>query len=403
MQHELAEDSWGSGLRKNFGAVEVIGGKTVKKTVSFESGKIVIWTYKNGKPFHGSVKVINSEGDGGWKETHTDKPATFEKVPGTYKVIAEDSWGDPVVKLKFGTVEIKADHTLNKTCDFDSPPSQSAAPQASPNATASSGQETSQTASATLPQATAQNPQDIQAMAAQMQAAAEAKAKAAQTDAMTQMQAAVTAMQGNQSPQTQARQSQAGAKETHGSTSSGEISLPQVNDSQAGYSTRRPLPSEVGAQGTGNVGAPPSTADYSNVGAVDNGGGLTEADQDSEQGYNPYAGMSKSEMQAAFARDMGMQRPQGDDHGYNPRELKVGSPLTTRRHIETLNNRLDTCEEKARAIGQSDILNRVEIARGNLLYLKQRLKKRAPKDELQRLLDRCAQEVHAIRITMAQR
>ncbi|MBN2061715.1 MAG: VWA domain-containing protein [Deltaproteobacteria bacterium] len=261
-----------------------------------------------------------------------------------------------------------------------------------------------QTTREPMPQTAAQSPQDMQSMADQMESVAEAQAAAAQAAAMARIQEVMGVMQGNQlpqPPQTPEQQAEGSSKDTQGSTRSVDVVLPRVADSQAGYSRQRQLPPGEGAQHIDQVGAPPPNVDYSNVGAEDTGGGLTEADERPEQGHNPYEGMSKEEMQAAFARDMGMQGPQGDG-GCNPDEFNVGSPLTTRRHIDTLGYRLDSCEEKARTVERNDILNRIEAARGNLLYLGKRLKKRAPKDELQRLLDQCAQEVHAIQVSVSQ-
>ena len=115
-------------------------------------------------------------------------------MPGIYKVSAEDSWGDPVVKLKFGVVEIKAGQTLKKICDFDSPPPQKQAPsrpplnsnessaKPQPQAAGSSKQiaieSTSHAQEAESPTGVTINPRDIKAQAADAQAEAMEKIKA---------------------------------------------------------------------------------------------------------------------------------------------------------------------------------------------------------------------------------
>lgn len=401
----MVEDSWGAGTQKDLGVVEIVAGQAIEKKVSFDTGKLVVWTHRGGKPFHASVKVSTMDGKtmgGGWGTTYPDRPETYELEPGQYKVEAEDSWGDPVVKLKFGTVEIKAGQTLNKICDFDSPPSQSGstsvpAPGTSPTPSASApgtGQapvvdSPKQTARETVPQASA-NPQDMQAMAAQMQAQAQAQAAAAQADATAKMQAAMAGMKGTQLPQsppTPAQQAAASGQQARPSTATAGTSAP---------------PSGAGAKPTGQpVGGAGAVIGESHVGATaaQPDGGI--GDDRPEQGHNPYAGMTKQEMQTAFARDMSMQGPPGGGSAASG-QFRVGSPLDTRRHINTLGYRLDACDEKARAAGNHDALGRIETARGNLLYLDSQLKKRVPKEELQRLMDRCAQEVHAIQISLAQ-
>ena len=430
----MAEDSWGAGTQKDLGVVEIVAGQTIEKKVSFDTGKLVVWTYRGGKPFHASVIVKDKDGNtmgGGWGTTYEDRPETYVLEPGVYSLDAEDSWGDPVVKLKFGTVEIKAGETLNRICDFDSPPSQSAAPAAAAVAASAAGAASStsgtaasasgaaastsgaasaplgqpvsqpvgltaaspkQTARETVPQSdaesaatmsqmsTATNPQDMQAMADQMEAMGQAQAAQAQADAMARMQAAMAQMQNNQLPQT-----------------------PQTPAQQAAASGReaRPVASGVGAQPVGQVGAPDSPVDDSNVGARDTGGGLG-AEEASDGGHNPYAGMSNEEMQAAFARDMGTQGPQGVAHDKTDWQLGSTYVLQCKRYEDTLNSRLDGYTEQAKSMGRQDILQRIRTARANLETLGQQRKQRVPKDVLQQTLDRCVQEIHAINVTLAQ-
>jgi Ca-activated chloride channel family protein len=200
----IAEDSWGSNARKNGGTVTLAGGQVIEKKISIDTGKLTVWTHRGGKPFHASVIVKDMNGKtmgGGWGTTHEDRPATYTLMPGTYRVSAEDSWGDPVVKLKFGVVEIKAGQTLNKICDFDAPPPQDQArqaPQATPEtATVAAPKQTDRETTA-KDDPTAQNPEDMQAMAARIQAKARAQAAAAQAEAKAQMQKALIRMQAGQ-------------------------------------------------------------------------------------------------------------------------------------------------------------------------------------------------------------
>ena len=442
----MAEDSWGAGTRQELGTIEIVAGQTLEKKVSFDSGKLVVWTYRGGKPFHASVRVStmdNKTMGGGWGTTYPDRPETYELVPGRYNVEAEDSWGDPVVKLKFGTVEIKAGETLNRICDFDSPPSQSAAPAAAAVAASAAGAASStsgtaastsgaasaplgqpvsqppgltaaspkQTARETVPQAdsgaalqasTTTNPQDMQAMAAQMEAMGQAQAAQAQADAMAQMQAAMAQMQGNQlpqSPQTPAQQAAASGQQAR-PTTSGTTTTQTVRPTTSG-ATAPALPPGVGAQHTGTVGAPPSNVDYSNVGAREPEGGMGE-EAPSDDGHNPYAGMSKEEMQAAFANDMGMQGPQGVAYDKTDWQLGRTYVLQCKRYEDTLNNRLDSYTEQAQSMGRQDILERIKVARANLKTLGQQRKQRVSRDVLQQTLDRCVQEIHAINVTIAQ-
>lgn len=123
----IAEDSWGTGSRRDLGVVEIKAGQTIEKKAFFDTGKLIVWTHKDGNPYHASVKVTDAKGNtmgGGWGTTYPDRPETYVLEPGFYNVIAEDSWGEPVVELKFGVVEIKAGKTLKMICDFDSPPPQ---------------------------------------------------------------------------------------------------------------------------------------------------------------------------------------------------------------------------------------------------------------------------------------
>ena len=322
-------------------------------------------------------------------------------------------------------MEIKPGETLNRICDFDSPPAQDQAPPAptsaapaapaAPADTAGSPKQTvretvDQTTSAspkqtereTVPQAAAASgQQDLEAQAGQMEAQAQTIAAQAQADAMARMQAAMTQMQGNQLPQQQtpAQQAQASAqaaREESGGQYVGTVQPPKQ--------TVSPQTAGAGAHMDPNqVGARPSEVDYSNVGAVDTGGGLDGVDENPEQGHNPYEGMSEREMQAAFARDMSMQeRPDGV---YDKTDWQLGKayPLQCKRYEDTLNNRLNTYAEKARGMGRADVLERIKVARANLGTLAQQRKQRVPRDVLQQTLDHSVQEVHAIEATLGMR
>ncbi|BBD09170.1 VWA domain-containing protein [Desulfovibrio ferrophilus] len=388
---------------------------------------------ENGKAVTGYIRIVDIPTDSYADEADSRSSMRFFEVPpGRYKVDVECPNESRLRSLPFGigqgqenqvtvncrTKVIKT--TLPKPDDVISTPPQSnnsavqPPVQASQSATAAPPK---QTVRETKPpsQSTAlpptQSPQDMQAMADQMQALAQTQAAAAQADAMAQMQATMAQMQGNQLPQLpqtptqQAAASGADARLTDKDMNENpkDIALPQAADGPAGYSAQRPTAEDHGAQATGTVGAPPSHVDYSNVGAQDTGGGLSDQDEHPEQGHNPYAGMSKEEMQAAFARDMGMQGPQGTgNHNRDNWQLGKAYPLQCKRHENTLGNRLDTCTQQAQNQGRSDILGRIQTARTNLAALAKQREQRVPKDVLQQTLNRCVQEVHAIQISLAQ-
>ncbi len=135
-----------------------------------------------------------------------------------------------------------------------------------------------------------------------------------------------------------------------------------------------------GAQTPDQAGAPPSTVDYANVGAQD--------PEDLEEGGNPYAGLTDAQLQEQFERDQA--------------RFKVGNPLTTQRHISTLNNRLNGYHEVASSLNRNDILKKIDTAKENLGHLKKQLKARADNGVLQNLLDQSLQESNAIKISLAQ-
>ena len=110
----IAVDSWGSNISLDAGSIDLAGGQVVEKTIAIDTGKLIVWTHRNGTPFHASVIVTDINGQtmgGGWGTTYEDRSADYTLMPGMYYVSAEDSWGDPVVNLKFGMVEIKAGET----------------------------------------------------------------------------------------------------------------------------------------------------------------------------------------------------------------------------------------------------------------------------------------------------
>ena len=391
----VAEDSWGAGTRIDLGVVEISGGQTLEKKASFETGKLIVWTHKNGKPFHASVRVADKNDQtmgGGWGTTYVDRPETYALEPGIYSVVAEDAWGDPVVKFEFGYVEIKPGGTVNKICDFDSPPDQNQAPPAptsaapaAPAVTAASSQATPQAANAQGAQAAsqAQAAQQVAQSSAQIQADAMAKANKSIAAGFAQMQAAMAGLKnagiglGNMG----ASQPTAPA-DTGGNT--------QVAGVQPGV--------QVGVQPGVQVGA---QIDESKVGAADTGGGL-DVEESPAQGHNPYEGMTDEQIRAAFAKDVGGQGPRGVAYDKTDWQLGKTWPLDCKRYEETLNNRLNTYTEEAQGMGRADVIERIKVARGNLEKLAKLRKKRPPKDVVQKALDRCVQEVHAIDVTIVQ-
>lgn len=423
----MAEDSWGAGTQKDLGIIEIIAGQTIEKKVSFDTGKLVVWTHRNGKPFHASVMVKDKNGKtmgGGWGTTYVDRPETYVLEPGVYSLDAEDSWGEPVVKLKFGYVEIKAGETLNKICDFDSPPSQDQTPPAPSSAlpdtggTSTAGQGTAtvppkQTARETVaaPSASVDSgQQDLQAMADQMQAQAQAVASQAKADAMSQMQSAMAAMQGNelvQSPQTQAQVAAAsGANAREVTENPQNTPLPKVEDGPSGYSSTPNLPAGVDAsQHTGQVGAPASNVDYSNVGAVDTGGGLTAEDERPEQGHNPYEGMSKEEMQSAFAKDVGgvSQKPQ---NAFQAADWRLGNDYRADAMDKLVKLRADSSRLRSQALsmanadGKAQMLNRLDKADANLSAFEDKIGSGAGRETLQRIVFTRARELQSIEINI---
>lgn len=158
----------------------------------------------------------------------------------------------------------------------------------------------------------------------------------------------------------------AGPSQTIDSTSNSErLVLAQATDD---------LTTVQNDEGMANQAVGHKEVDYSNIGAQDNGGGLDDIDKESE---------------AAYVLE------------FNPEEFKVGNPLTTRRHIQTLTNRLNGASEKAHLQNKKEILERIKIAKDNLKNLTKKLKKRSAKEELQALLDKCSREVFSIQESVA--
>lgn len=349
----MAEDSWGAGTQKDLGVVEITAGQTVEKKVSFDTGTLVVWTHRDGKPFHASVIVKDKDGKtmgGGWGTTYEDRPETYVLEPGVYSLDAQASWDDPVVMLKFGFVEIKPGETLTKICDFSSPPPQDQTPPTSDASTQSSpvppGEATPQTSAADSPKQTADE----------------------------------TAADVPQSPET---------------ADTATPPLPEGGDAQAETNPAGapPLPAGVGAQPMDNpVGAPPPDVDYSNVGAVDTGGGLME-DERPEQAPNPYEGMTPEEAQAQFGKEVGLQAAPvpGQDIATEKWRLGKTYPLQAKRYSDTLGRRLDTYEEQATAQGRSDVLERIRSARADIEAFNKLLKQRPGRDVMQENLDRLVQ------------
>ncbi|WDP87019.1 MAG: hypothetical protein HUN05_19370 [Desulfobacter sp.] len=230
------------------------------------------------------------------------------------------------------------------------------------------------------------------------------------------MQAALAGMQGVQLPQTPVQQAQAsgqavrpasGGQPSDINESPKDISLPKVADSQAGYSIHQPTADDHGAQAQPQVGAPMTDADITAklaaMEARDTGGGLTPENERPEQGNNPYEGMTKEQMQAAFARDVGMQSQQGTTYDRDKWQLSAkGWPLQCGRYEDTLKNRLKTDKGRAQSMGRSDIIARIKVVNENLEKLGKLRKKRYPVEVVQKALDACVQEVHAIDVSTAQ-
>ncbi|MDC0336242.1 VWA domain-containing protein [Pseudodesulfovibrio sp.] len=377
-----------------------------------------------GKPTTGYIRIVDVPRDTYVEQEDSRSTMRFFNVPpGKYKVDVECASGSRLRTMPFdiragqeNRVTINCETKVIKTTLPKPRANASARPQTGtaatprPQSSASSAQ-TPQAPTAGSPKQTARetvqtNPQDMQAMADQMQAQAQIMAAQAQADAMAQMQTAMAGMPGGGQMTPQGTAQQAATQQTSGTVVENpqDTALPQVADGPAGYGQKITTIDDSGAQGDStHIGARPSAVDYSKVGAQDTGGGLDDIDNERpDQGDHPYQGMSKEEMQAAFARDMGMQGPPGGSQT-NQNDFRVGdNPLDTRRQINRLGYRLDGCEEKARTANRNDILNRIDVARGNLDNLGKQLKNRAHKAELQQLMDRCVQEINAIQISIAQ-
>jgi Ca-activated chloride channel homolog len=421
----VVEDTWGTQMTTDLGSIVIQGNQVSKAQADFNFGKLFVYALRGGKPYVANAYVYDMAGKKlGNSQTYGADPAKFDLMPGNYQVKLKDEWGDGTIRKQ--NVVVPANQTLKIKIDLaaSQPPLKNfpgQAPQSQSQRSQISGAQAQtvagppkQTGRETIPQQsapTAQNPQDMQAMANQMQAAAQVQAAQAQADAISQMQKALAGMQGIQLPQTPAQQAQVngqnalptpGGQQADTNKSPKNIQLPKVADSQAGYSIQQPTADDAGAKPIQHLGALPSTVDYSNVGAQDTGGGLTPENERPEQGHNPYEGMTKEQMQVAFASDMGMQGPQGQPTAFNPDEFKVGNPLTTVRHIDTLDRRLKTYKNQAQSMNRADILSRIETAQKNIKYLRKQLKKRAPKKTLQQLLTSSAQESHAIKVSLLQ-
>ena len=110
------KDEWGSGAIQDLGKIK-IGSETVKKQVSFNTGTIEVWAYKNGKPYVVDVFVL----DGGGEQltnfqTREDQAAKADLLPGRYTLRIKDEWGEGSVRETQITIE--PDKTLVKKEEF---------------------------------------------------------------------------------------------------------------------------------------------------------------------------------------------------------------------------------------------------------------------------------------------
>lgn len=338
------EDSWGTGSMKEIGIIEIQSGDILEHKVVFDSGTLKVWNLKDGKPISGSVIVKDMKGNtmgGGWATSYTDRPAEYTLEVGKYKLSVEDSWGDPVVMLDYGTIDIKSGEDLEIKCDFDNPPTPSDLHNSSETADQPATNPVDNIDTSSIP-----TEQHMHEMAAK-----------AQAEAMKQMQEAMTSFPN-------------AFQNTSSDENSKDLPLPIVTDEPGDTGSKLPESYEQ----TQDIEY--HEVDYSNVGAQDTGGGLDDMDAEAEAAYIPK---------------------------YDPDEFKVGNPLTTKRHIQTLSNRLNSSAEKARSLNRIDTEERISTARQNLDHLSEELKKRAPKEELQTLLNRCAQEIFAIQMSLIDR
>ncbi len=218
----------------------------------------------------------------------------------------------------------------------------------------------------------------------QIEADAMAQAQQAEASGMAQMQAAMANL----------KKSGIGRADMSGR-------LPTVPDDNSGN------PPVAGVQPGVQVGVPSgmrtgAQIDESKIGARDTGGGLDDMERP-EQGRNPYSGMTNEQARAAFAKDVGMQGPQGIAYDRNKWQLSAnGWPLQCIRYEDTMKRRLKTYKRQAESMGRSDIIARIKVARTNLKKLAKQRKKRYRVDVVQQTLDKCVQEVHAINVSVAQ-
>lgn len=409
-------DAWvqDSHPHKLFEAVEVTENDVTEITAKFGAGRLEISPIKEGKLFEAPVAVKSLNGLEYHDQSTLTKPASFDLGEGVYRISVRDAWGSKAVmdlgevtvipgetikkeavfesavlevspirngKLFYAAVEltkpdgdvIRNDSTENAPSKFEVLPGvysieirddwgdkskrtfkveikagetvrKTVDFEAPQQPETSEAPEAPPSSSATVEQAAGSSAPDVQAIQAQ--------AAAAQAQGMAQLQATADQLkQAGVVPKESPAQAAAPANETF----SGAGVPPGV---------------QTGIQPRAQVGA---RIDEDMIGA--SGTGADEEEED----YIP------SKMP------------------YNQEEWTLGRvyPLQARRNSDTLNRRLNTCEEQAGKQDRPDLLPRIEAARSQVEALNKLLKKKAPKEAIQEALYNLSEEVMDIYNTLA--
>ncbi len=407
-------DAWGTDAIIDLGEVTIIPGQTVKKEAAFESGFLEVYPRKKGELFDAAVKTKTLQGKSLMKYSTSSTPAKFELPPGKYSVQISDEWGTKAV-MDLGEIEILSSQTIKKEVSFESgvlevsPIRNGKLFYAAVELTKPDGEvvrddstENAPSKFEVLPGVYSIEIRDDWGDKSKRTFKVEIKAgetvrKTVDFDAPQQPEtseapeappsssATVEQAAGSSVPDVQAIQAQAAAAQAQGMA---QLQATADQLKQAGV-----VPKESPAQA-----AAPANETFS-------GAGVPPGVQ---TGIQPRAQVgARIDEDMIGASGMGADEEQEDytpsKMPYNQEEWTLGRvyPLQARRNSDTLNRRLNTCEEQAGKQDRPDLLPRIEAARSQVEALNKLLKKKAPKEAIQEALYNLSEEVMDIYNTLA--
>jgi Ca-activated chloride channel family protein len=365
-------DAWGSDAVIDLGEVAILPGQTVKKEAVFQSGFLQVFPMKQGKLFSAAVVIKTPQGEEKSDNSTESRPAKFEQLPGKYSVKVRDAWGSDAV-IDLGEIEILDGRTTKKEVSFESgilevsPIRNGKLFYAAVELTKPDGEVVRDDSTENAPSQFEVMPgfysveiRDDWGDKSKRTFKVEIKADetirktvdfdAPQAQSMAQPQAAADQLkQSGVVPQ----ESPAQAVDQPNTTFTGAGVPPDV---------------KTGVQSGTQVGA---RIDEDMIGAH-------VAGEDEED--PPLAKMP-----------------------YNRDEWTLGRvyPLQARRNSDTLNRRLNSCEEQAGKQNRPDLLPRIQAARSQVEALNKLLKKKASKEAIQEALYNLAEEVMDIHNALA--